>query len=698
MVAPAYVVFGKASGFGSSLALSSLDGSNGFRLDGAEASDFSGWSVSAAGDIDGDGFGDLIVGAKGGGASYVVYGKASGFGSSLALSSLDGSNGFRLDGATGFAVSGAGDVNGDGLADLIVSSGQGSSYVIFGQARHNLVGGNGNDTFRLANGDFTAGESIDGGAGTDTIQLTNATTVDFTQGKLASIERLIGSAGNDSVTLSVPQWLAFTTINLASGSDTLTVLAQGTMDISGLAGPSVAGVETGTLAGTGGDDALTLTGAQLNTILAGSGTIDLGGGQDSLGLTSTSVDLNLLGATDSAVSGVESITAASAAAGVVINLAGQSEGFTLTGGAFADQLTGGAGVDIIAGGDGNDILSGGPGADILQGGNGDDSIRLANGDFAAGESIDGGAGNDTIQLTNATTVDFTQGTLAGIERLNGSAGDDVVVLSATQWAAFTGINLAAGSDTLTVRAQGTVDFTSFAGPTVGGVETGNLVGSGGDDALTLTGAQLNAMLTGSGTIDLGGGSDSLDLTSTSTDLNLLGATDSSISGVESITAASASKGVAINLAGQSEGFTLTGSGFADRLTGGAGDDTITGGAGNDKLAGGAGADTFAFAAPGDGIDIITDFTVGQDVLQISAAGFGGGLVAGAPLPDADFLAAANPLGTTSASSDGRFLFDNAGGGLGTLYWDADGGAASNAVAIAHLTGVTNLGTADFRVV
>src|SRR5262245_59263147 len=105
--------------------------------------------------------------------------------------------------------------------------------------------------------------------------------------------------------------------------------------------------------------------------------------------------------------------------------------------------------------------------------------------------------------------------------------------------------------------------------------------------------------------------------------------------------------------------------------GGAGNDTSTGGAGNDRLTGGGGTDIFAFTCPTDGIDTIADFTSGQDVLQISAAGFGGGLVAGSLSADV-FLADANPLATISASGDGRFLFDIAGSGLGTLYWDADG--------------------------
>ena len=69
-----------------SLDLATLDGTNGFRLIGIDADDASGCSVSSAGDVNGDGFADLIVGAPsadsaGGGdyegESYVVFGKAS---------------------------------------------------------------------------------------------------------------------------------------------------------------------------------------------------------------------------------------------------------------------------------------------------------------------------------------------------------------------------------------------------------------------------------------------------------------------------------------------------------------------------------------------------------------------------------------------------------------------------------------------
>ena len=131
-----YVVFGKTSGFDATTDLSTLNGSNGFRLDGVAADDLSGTSVSNAGDVNGDGFDDVIIGAPSAdpsgdrsGSSYVVFGKASGFAAAVDLSNLDGSNGFRLDGATsddfsGGPVSSAGDVNGDGFGDVIIGGGR----------------------------------------------------------------------------------------------------------------------------------------------------------------------------------------------------------------------------------------------------------------------------------------------------------------------------------------------------------------------------------------------------------------------------------------------------------------------------------------------------------------------------------------------------------------------------------------------
>jgi hypothetical protein len=171
-----YVVFGRSTGFAAAINLSTLDGSNGFRLDGVAMFDSSRHGVSAAGDVNGDGLDDLIIGAKGAdpngigtsGSSYVVFGRSTGFASAINLSTLSGSNGFRLDGVaaydqSGIAVSAAGDVNGDGLDDLIIGAygadpnginNSGSSYVVFGRstgiaATINLSTLSGSNGFRL---------------------------------------------------------------------------------------------------------------------------------------------------------------------------------------------------------------------------------------------------------------------------------------------------------------------------------------------------------------------------------------------------------------------------------------------------------------------------------------------------------------------------------------------------------------------
>lgn len=180
----AYVVFGRLGGFSASLDLATLDGTNGFRLDGAGPGHFAGLFVSSAGDLNGDGFDDLAVEAyraetngRYSGGAWVVFGKATPFAAAASLGALTAADGFRINSAAPYAtirlVAGlAGDLNGDGFDDLLVTSPYNtptSAYVLFGKAggfgtEINLAGLNGGGGFRMT-GDFSTGFS--GGAAGD---------------------------------------------------------------------------------------------------------------------------------------------------------------------------------------------------------------------------------------------------------------------------------------------------------------------------------------------------------------------------------------------------------------------------------------------------------------------------------------------------------------------------------------------------
>jgi len=141
------VVFGHMGKWPAALDLANLDGSDGFALNGIDTNDLFGSSVSSAGDINGDGIDDLVIGAPGEilvdpGESYVVFGHSGMWPAVLDLASLDG-NGFVLNGidpgdGCGLSVSSAGDINGDRIDDLVIGApragefGEGESYVVFG--------------------------------------------------------------------------------------------------------------------------------------------------------------------------------------------------------------------------------------------------------------------------------------------------------------------------------------------------------------------------------------------------------------------------------------------------------------------------------------------------------------------------------------------------------------------------------------
>ncbi|CAC9950911.1 hypothetical protein formerly called flagellar hook-length control protein FliK, partial [uncultured Gammaproteobacteria bacterium] len=182
-----FVVFGKKDNR-DVVNLSAIEsGTGGFVINGENSNDFSGYSVSSAGDVNGDGLDDLIVGAHqadltdsaDAGKSYVVFGKANT--DAINLSNIvTGTGGFVINGEnagdkSGYSVSSAGDVNGDGLDDLIVgayyadSAGKadiGKSFVVFGKADtttvnlSNIISGTGGFVINGENAGDKSGYSV----------------------------------------------------------------------------------------------------------------------------------------------------------------------------------------------------------------------------------------------------------------------------------------------------------------------------------------------------------------------------------------------------------------------------------------------------------------------------------------------------------------------------------------------------------
>ena len=149
-----YVLFGTQNPsaiYGSSFNLSSLDGLNGFVINGIAANDNSGYSLSIAGDFNGDGFSNILIGTPNAdvnalfdsGQAYILFGTQdplAAYGISFSLSSLNESNGFSINGIaeddrSGDSVSIGGDFNGDGYSDILIGAPQADPDGLFNSDR-----------------------------------------------------------------------------------------------------------------------------------------------------------------------------------------------------------------------------------------------------------------------------------------------------------------------------------------------------------------------------------------------------------------------------------------------------------------------------------------------------------------------------------------------------------------------------------
>jgi len=392
-------------------------GTAGYMIDMTGDSAQFGADVSTAGDFNGDGVGDLVIGADSGGTSsgaFILYGDKNYTGSRIAFSGLADmtGKGLAVTGVAGIgtSVSNLGDINGDGVADFIIGSPTGSTgrsaYVVFGGAS---LAGSSIDVSQI--GGAVAGFRIagfsnrDDGFGGDVSyagDINGDGLADMAIGSILADPTSGADAGRTYVVFGKASNTTVQVTDLEAGN--------GGFVINGAAAGHYQGFDVsnaGDLNGDGFDDLLATSRWATNN---GSTYVIYGGAKYSSGYVATGTGTAL----DELVVGT----------------------------AGADTLTGGGGVDRFSAGGGNDTV-------VLQASDVTNLASTANGGPKA--MVDGGAGYDTLRL-NGTSLDLT-----GINNLDAMGG-----MGTSRINSIERIDLATdtAANTLTLNARDVNDLDS----------------------------------------------------------------------------------------------------------------------------------------------------------------------------------------------------------------------------------------------
>jgi Ca2+-binding RTX toxin-like protein len=659
-----YVVFGGQDGLPANLNLASLNGMNGFRVLAPES--FRVATVAAAGDLNGDGRADLVIGAPGvdtsvsdAGAGFIIYGRQGGFGATVDLSGA-GAGVSRLTGATGAErigefVAGGHDLNGDGRGDLIVG-GRSSAYVLFGAAFPpsdlsvaSLNGQNGVRLGGLPSGDrlvVSVGDMSGDGVGDFAIAVgEDVFVIHGGSGLNLSVFDVSSLNGTNGYRVQVNAAVS----SLAAAGD---LNGDGRADL--LLGARDSGGDNGLVAALFGAPVRAASAPLLQHLgAAGSGfTVGALLADEGLGASVGAVDLNndglldvvagnrhgdayvLFGQAggwpsflnvgtyagarmtiDATGGGAPSLASIGDVNGDAIDdlgygLEGPGDGVVhiLYGrpGSSPRFVRDGAGADATSGGTANDILFGGGGNDRLYGIDGHD---LLHGEAGA-DRLRGGAGDDTLE---GGTGNDTLGGDAGADRVAGGEGDD-------QLSGDDGVDRLLGEGGGDTLLGGADDDTLLGGEGEDSLD-GGLGGDaldGGADLDTLRGGAGDDVVQGGGDRDQleGEGGDDLLVGGAGLDLLTGGEGDDTVQGGADNDYADGGAGRDL-LGGDDGSDTLIGGDGGDTLLGGDGDDSLDGRVGADLMDGGEGADSYAVDDSGDRIR--DEGGSGRDIAYIMAS-------------------------------------------------------------------------------
>ncbi|HEY1706647.1 MAG TPA: FG-GAP-like repeat-containing protein [Rhizomicrobium sp.] len=404
------VMFGHAAPFPAHIDPSTLTATEGFQIDSTGVGAITG--EQSAGDVNGDGIDDLLVTtAK---KTYVIFGHSGSFSQDVQLASLDGKDGFAIRPGSPCTVTSLGDINGDGCDDLIV-------YRPFSSEADVVLG---------HTGSFASMVDAKTASGSSGFTLSNS-GVNF--GVVASAgdfngdgfdDFLVGAPDSDKAYLFYGSAKGLSAIQFDGPPLTHLVSTYGTF-----------AVYSGTIIGTAvssGD----INGDGFSDVIIGAGygyvTRQYGHSYYQVEDSTPGTLYTVFGhAPNEAVTRVGT-DAANTIHGGNFNdtlsglggddtLIGQGGNDKIDGGDGDDHLIGGGGRDILAGDAGNDLIEGGPGNNVLKGGDGEDTVIGGpdNDEIHGGMGKDlliGGGGNDTfVYHSVAESTGKTADTIRGFD-------------------------------------------------------------------------------------------------------------------------------------------------------------------------------------------------------------------------------------------------------------------------------------------